>query len=443
MFMRVLMEKEGELMSLFKGPMREHLNGQKELTEHKETVVLKPSVVYIPVTAGYDPNPNILVNVGDKVKVGTKIAAFEARFVVPVFASVSGTVIAIEDRMHQSLRKVKHIVIESDGLFEKETGNPTIDWENASREELIEFMKNAGIIGCGGAGFPSYVKYAGAKDVKELIINAVECEPFITSDYKLVEENFEMMLMGVKAMKKMAQAPIAKIAIKKSHPELIELVNKKLQGVEGIVCTPVPDVYPMGWERTLIYEITGQRYDRLPGEVGVVLNNATTAYMFAKAMTTGEGIVARTLTVSGDGVKNPVNVTAPVGTLLKELVAAAGGYTAENILLSCGGPMMGGTVTTDEVSVERQSNAITVQINKPVKEVACLRCGRCSDHCPAGLQPVRIANVAKTKNMEALGKLEVMKCIECGMCTYICPSKIAVTENVRRAKRAYMASTKK
>lgn len=430
-------------MSLFKGPMRVHLNGQKELTEHKETVVLKPSVVSIPVTAGYDPNPTILVSAGDKVKVGTKIAVFESRFIVPVFSSVSGTVKGIEMKMHQSLKKVNHIVIESDGLFEKETGNPTIDWENATREELIEFTKNAGIIGCGGAGFPTYVKYAGAKDVKELIINAVECEPFITSDYKLVEENFEMMLMGVKAMKKMADAPIAKIAIKKSHPELIDLVNKKLTGVDGVVCVPVPDVYPMGWERTLVFEITKKRYDKLPGEIGVIINNATTAYMLAKAMTTGEGIVSRTVTVSGDGVKNPLNVTVPTGTCVKEVVEACGGYTSENIILCCGGPMMGGTATTDEISVERASNAYTVLINNPVKEIACLRCGRCSDYCPSGLQPVRISNMAKVKNNEALGKLEVMKCIECGMCTYVCPSKIAVTENVRRAKRAYMASIKK
>lgn len=429
-------------MSLFKGPMRNHIDGHKELTEHKEIVSVKPSIVAIPLFAGFDPNPEILVQVGDSVKVGTQIAIFKERFVVPVFSSVSGKVIAIEKRLHQTLKQIDHIVIESDGKYEANM-NPTIDWQSATREELIEFMKNAGIIGCGGAGFPAYVKYAGAKDVELLLINGVECEPFITADYLTIEKHADLMIMGVQAMKKMALAPKAIIAIKKSHPELIQLVNEKLQGIEGITCLGVPDVYPMGWERTLVFEVIKKHYDRLPGEVGVVLNNATTAYMFAKAMTSGEPIVSRLITVSGNGVKEPVNVETPIGTAMAEVVAAAGGYSCEDVTLSVGGPMMGATVTTDAVSIERQNNGLTIQKTQIVKDIACLRCGRCSDYCPAAIQPVRIANVNAMKDMDELGKLEVLKCIECGMCTYVCPSKIAVTENVRRAKRAYMAATKK
>ena len=430
-------------MSLFKGPMRNHLNGHKELTEHKEAVVYNPKTVYIPLFAGFDPNPKILVNVGDEVKVGTKLAVFEARFVVPVFSSVSGKVVSIEKRMHQNLKQVDYIVIESDGKFTEEK-NPTIDWEKASVEELVEFMKNAGIIGCGGAGFPSYVKYQGAKGIERLIINAVECEPFITSDYKAIESDLDTMLVGIRAMKKMCGAPVAEICIKKSHPELIAHVNEKIKGLDGITCREVPDVYPMGWERTLIYEVTGQRYDRLPAEVHVVINNATTALKFGTAMLTGMPIVNRMVTVSGDGVKNPVNVIVPIGTLASEIVnGPAGGYTSDKIIMSFGGPMMGGTVPNDDIAIDRQNNALTVQIDKGIDEIACLRCGRCSDYCPSGLQPVRINNVMKMNDMDRLGKLQVTKCIECGMCTYVCPSKIAVTENVRRAKRAYMAFGKK
>lgn len=430
-------------MSLFRGSMRTHLNGHKDLTEHGEVLTLKPEKVSIPLFAGGDTNPEILVKVGDEVKVGTKIAQFSSRFVIPVFSSVSGKVEAVEDQLHQSLKRLPHVVIVSDGKFTKED-NPTIDYETATKEELVDFMMNAGIIGCGGAGFPSYVKYKFAKDVDKLIINAVECEPYITSDYKIVETEFDLFLLGVKAMLKMCDANEVLIAIKKSHPELIQMVNEKLKGESNIKCVAVPDVYPMGWERTLVYELIKKRYDKLPAEVGCVVNNATTAYMFAKAMTTGEPIVSRMLTVSGDGVQQPANVIAPIGTSVHEVVEACGGYSSEDIVICFGGPMMGGTVTTDAVSVERQNNALTVLKKVAIDEVACLRCGSCSDHCPSGLQPVRINQAAKLKDMERLAKLEVSKCIECGMCTYVCPSKIAVTENVRRAKRAFnMANAKK
>ena len=427
-------------MSLFRGPMREHLNGQKELTEHKDLVVVEPAKeVYIPIFAGAATNPKVLVSVGDKVSVGTKIAIFDERNVVPIFSSVSGVGKEIKKMPHQSLKQVDHIVIENDGLDTKEQAFGTIDWQKASREELIDFMMNAGIIGCGGAGFPSYIKYKFAKDVKLLLINAVECEPFITSDYYAAGHMFDLMLTGILAMKKMAMADEAGIAIKKSHPELIQYVKEQLKGVEGVKVLEVPDVYPMGWERTLVREVTGKDYDRLPGEVGVVVNNATTAYMFGKAMVQGQPIVSRILTISGDGVKNPVNAEVRIGTPMGDVInSVAGGYTAEDILLSVGGPMMGGTQVSDRVVVAPQNNALTVQINKPVKDVACLRCGRCSDHCPAGLQPVRIVQASNAKDIERVGKLSVQSCIECGMCTYICPSKLPVTENVRRAKRAYM-----
>lgn len=431
-------------MSLFKGPMREHLNGHKDLTEHKELIeVLPGKEVYVPIFAGAATNPKVLVKEGDKVSVGTKIAIFDERNVVPVFATVSGTVKGIQKMMHQSLKQVDHIVIENDELYTAEQSFGTIDWESATREELIEFMMNAGIIGCGGAGFPAYIKYKFAKDVEKLIINAVECEPFITSDYWLCEHECETMLVGIKAMKKMAQAKEALIAIKKSHPELIKIVREKIKGEENISVVEVPDVYPMGWERVLVHEITGRDYDRLPGEVGCVINNATTAYMFAKAMLTGEPIVSRVLTVSGDGVKNPVNARVRIGTRMSDVIAACGGYTGDNILLSVGGPMMGSTMTTDAVVVERQNNALTVQKNNLEEEMPCLRCGRCSDHCPSGLQPVRISQALKAKDIDRIGLLQIQSCIECGMCTYVCPSKIKVTESMRRAKRTFNAFNKK
>ncbi len=430
-------------MSLFRGSMRTHINGHKELSEHADIITLVPEKVAIPLYFGAETDPQIFVQAGDEVKVGTKIAEFSSRFVVPIYSSVSGRVEVIEDRLHQNLKRIKHVVIVNDKKYTKEE-NPTLDYETASREELVDFMMNAGIIGCGGAGFPSYVKYKGVKNVDSLIINAVECEPYITSDYKVMETDFDVVLTGIKAMKKMSDAKKVLIAIKKSHPELIQSVSAKLQNEKDITCVSVPDVYPMGWERTLVYQLTKKRYDKLPLEVGCIVNNATTAYMFGKALTTGEPIISRMLTVSGDAVKHPCNVIAPVGSSAHDVIEACGGYTADDVVVCFGGPMMGTTITTDDVSVERQNNAITVLKKAAIDEVACLRCGSCSDHCPSGLQPVRIVQANKLKDMARLEKLDVTKCVECGMCTYVCPSKIAVTENVRRAKRAYqMAKAKK
>lgn len=429
-------------MSLFRGSMRTHINGHKELSEHADIITLVPEKVAIPLYFGTEMNPQILVQPGDEVKAGTKIAQFNSRFVVPIYSSVSGKVETVEDRLHQSLKKVKHVVISNDKKYTKEE-NPVLDYKTATREELVDFMMNAGIVGCGGAGFPAYVKYKDVKGVENLIINAVECEPYITSDYKVMENDFDLVLTGIKAMKKMSDAKKVLIAIKKTHPELIQSVSEKLKNEEDIECISVPDVYPMGWERTLVYQLTKKRYDKLPLEVGCIVNNATTAYMFAKALTTGEPIVSRMLTVSGDAVKKPCNVIAPVGSSAHDVIEACGGYTTDDVVVCFGGPMMGTTITTDDVCVERQNNAITVLKKVAIDEVACLRCGSCSDHCPSGLQPVRIVQANKLKDMARLEKLDVSKCIECGMCTYVCPSKIAVTENVRRAKRAYQMSKAK
>ncbi|MGN1343040.1 MAG: RnfABCDGE type electron transport complex subunit C, partial [Traorella sp.] len=333
-------------MSLFRGTMRTHLDGHKDLSEHKDVITLNPSKVAIPLYAGAQTNPEVLVQVGDEVKVGTKIAQFNGNFIVPIYSSVSGKVEAIEDRMHQTLKKLKHVVISNDMQYVKES-NPTIDYEKATKEELVDFMMNAGIIGCGGAGFPTYVKYKFAKNIDKLIINAVECEPYITADIKLIESDFQTILVGIKAMKKMSEAKEVLIAIKQSHPETIKLVEEALKDEKDIKCVTVPDVYPMGWERTLVYQLTKKRYDRLPSEVGCVVNNSTTAYWFAKAMLNGENITSRILTVSGDGVKNPCNVLTPIGSSVKDVVDACGGYTADDMIVCFGGPMMGATITTD------------------------------------------------------------------------------------------------
>lgn len=429
-------------MSFIIGPMRKHVDGHKELTSHGEIIKINaPETIAIPLVNGAS-DAELLVKEGELVKVGTKIAQCNGKFIIPLFSSVSGTVKGVEKRMGAGLKQVDHLLIENDNKYTFEAPFAPLNYEKVTRDELIDFTMNAGIVGCGGAGFPTYVKYKFATDVQQLIINAVECEPYITADYKVMKEFMQDFVVGVKALHKMSTAPITKIAIKKTKKEFIETLRSTFKDDKTIEVVAVPDVYPMGWERTLVFEITKKRYERLPIEVGCIVSNATTAMALGQALTTGKPIVEKIVTVSGDGVKQPTNVCTPVGVTAHDIIEQIGGYASEDVLLIAGGPMMGKTINTDSFVVTPSSNALTVFINKEVEEIACLRCGKCSDHCPAGLQPVRINNAAKTGNVDALEKLCVNDCIECGLCTYICPSKINVTEGIRRAKRS-MALVKK
>ncbi len=423
-------------MSFLTGPMRKHVNGHKELTDHSELKrVGAGELVYIPLINMGSTTVEVLVKEGDAVKVGTKVASRNDHFKVPLFSSVSGTVKGIEKVMHTSLRPIEHLVIINDGKYEEEAPLTPLDYKSASKEELVEFMMNMGLVGCGGAGFPTYIKYRGIKGIKTLIINAVECEPYLTGDYAMMHEALEDLVAGVDAMLKMCEAEKAKVCIKETKKDFIPVLKEAFKELDKAEVVAVPDVYPMGWERTLVYEVTKQRYDRLPAEIGCIVNNATTAIAFAQCLKTGMPIVEKIVTVSGDGVKEPCNVRVPVGVKASDIIAACGGYAADDVLLIAGGPMMGKTITSDQFVIGPYNGALTVLKHVPVKSIACLRCGKCSDHCPAGLQPVRINMAEKAKDTDALKKLGVMDCVECGMCTYICPSKIDVTEGVRRAKR--------
>lgn len=423
-------------MSFLTGPMRKHVNGHKDLTDHSEIKFVDPGeLVYLPLINMGSTAYEVLVKEGDAVKVGTKVASRNDHFKVPLYSSVSGTVKGIQKVMHASLKPIEHLVIINDGKYEKEAPLKPIDYKSASKEELVEFMMNMGLVGCGGAGFPTYIKYRGIQGIKTLIINAVECEPFITVDYAGMKENLEDLVAGVDALLKTCEAEKAKVCIKETKKDFIPVLKDAFKEYANIEVVAVPDVYPMGWERTLVYEVTKQRYEKLPSEIGCIVNNAATAIAFAKCMRTGMPIVEKLVTVSGNGVAEPSNVKVPVGTPAGVIIQACGGYAGEDILLIAGGPMMGKTITSDKFVIGTYSNALTVLKHEPVKSIACLRCGKCSDHCPAGLQPVRINVAEKAKDTDALKKLGVMDCVECGMCTYICPSKIDVTEGVRRAKR--------
>lgn len=423
-------------MSFLQGPMNEHLNGHKDLSLDKEVLTsIDPDVVWVPLYNGAAPCTP-LVKVGDEVCIGTKIAERNDHFYLPIFSPVSGTVTGIEKFMTSGMTQGDHLRIQNDHKNTTVRSFPEFDYEKASWEELLDFVKNAGMLGLGGAGFPTYVKYMKPENVKLFAVNAVECEPFLTSDYKNIEANLTLLKAGVLALFKLSKAEKGCIAIKEDKKKQIADLEKTFAGTPIEIRT-VPDKYPNGWERVLVYVLTGKRYDKLPMEAGCILNNASTCIALGNAMLNGKPITHKILTVSGDAIKNPQNILVPVGTQAHEVIDAVGGYAdgVDDVLLIAGGPMMGKAIPNDTFAISPQNNGLTVMRCESLDSVACLRCGKCTEHCPSGLEPVNIAGAAKRMDEAALKKLSVMDCIECGSCTYICPSKIDVTENVRKGKR--------
>lgn len=435
-------------MSLLLGPMCQHIPGKKGLTDHSDVKRLMPAKeVYIPLFAGNNSQVEILVQEGEHVKVGTRLANTKSAFPVPLYSSVSGTYRGTIKRPHNSLKPQPHMVIELDPVQEFQQAFEPLDWHTASHDEMVEFVKNAGIIGQGGAGFPTYVKYQKVDNIDTLLINAVECEPYITADYKYVMDYPEQFVHGVRILQKMAEVNKVIIAVKKTHPDLINFVREEIERehAAGIEVREVPDVYPMGGERTLIRTVLHREYTRLPGECGVVVNNANTAILVARAFERGEAQAKKYVTFSGEGLKHPTNVLVPIGMSVAEILQQIGGIIekVDSVKLIAGGPMMGKTMVSDQIVIDRAMNAITVLKNTNEPEMTCMRCGRCTAHCPIGLQPVRIANAVKMGDAAEMEKRGAMQCIECGLCTYVCPSHIQVTENVRKAKRTLMMKARK
>lgn len=428
-------------MSLIFANMRKHIEGHKHLTDHVDLLKLDAvNTVYIPLANGNSSNFDVLVKEGEKVKVGTNVGVRNDGLVVPVFSSVSGTVKEITKLSHP-LGMIDHVVIENDHKYEEEELEG-LDYNTASVEDLVQFTMNKGIVGCGGAGFPTYVKYRGVKDIDKVIINAVECEPYITADYMEAKANINYLLNGVLAMKKMANAKEVVIAFKNNKKTLVEKIKKEISD-SSISVVEVPDMYPMGWERSLIRHLEKKEYEGLPSEIGIIVNNSTTAIKLGQAMETGMPIVRKIVTVSGDAINVPQNIEVLVGTQVKELLLACNNTSVEDVLLINGGPMMGQTMSNADYVISPYDNAVTVLKPEPIKTIACLRCGACSDFCPAGLQPVRILEAFKMRDFDELKALEADKCIECGLCSFVCPSKIEVTQDVLVAKRVVVGLNRK
>jgi len=430
---------------LLSGVGRAHLEGHKELSNTKPVIEMEvPDTVWIPLVDGAATDFEVLVQPGDHVEIGTMIARRKGMD-VPLYASVSGEVKGQVKKMHPTRRQQNHIEIIND---HKDTSVKVLDIEDPeamSPEDIVNAIRTLGVVGMGGSGFPTYIKYSNVKNIETIIINGVECEPYITSDYMTMMTHARDLFDGAAFFMKAAGAPEAKIAIKTGHPELYDILLEEAKNHDNITPVLVPDVYPMGWERTLVKEITGRDYDRLPAEAGCVVSNAMSAIALSQGIRTGMPVTERIVTVSGDGVKNPCNVKVRVGTPANLVIEASGGYIDDDVEghVIAGGPMMGKSISRDDFVISEYMNALTVLKHKEEHVTACMRCGECVLHCPMNLQPVRIMNAEQWGDAELLEKLAVMRCVECGMCSYICPSKIEVTDFVQKGKRRVTLAQKR
>ena len=370
---------------------------------------------------------DIYLEQGDsKLLVGDYVYKYQTighkeRFNVPIISSVSGTVVDIKD----GYIKIKNDLLEK---TEKEIINR--DVSKIKKEEFLDIIEKAGIIGMGGAGFPTHMKYKTDKNIELLIVNAVECEPYITADYSIMNEKCNELLEGINNIIRINKINNAILAIKKTNVEVIKKFKEIIDKYPKIELRIVRDIYPMGWERTLIKEVTKKEYDILPIELGIVVNNISTIFAINNALKHDIPLVERIITITGENVKNPGNVMVKIGTSVNEILKFMGGILDDSVLIN-GGPMMGVEINKTDY-IKPQMNCILV-LPKPKEEniINCLRCGKCVSACPANLAPVLIKECS---DKEELIKLQVNKCISCGLCSYICPSRIDLRNIVNEKK---------
>lgn len=370
---------------------------------------------------------DIYLEQGDsKLLVGDYVYKYQTighkeRFNVPIISSVSGTVVDIKD----GYIKIKNDLLEK---TEKEIINR--DVSKIKKEEFLDIIEKAGIIGMGGAGFPTHMKYKTDKNIELLIVNAVECEPYITADYSIMNEKCNELLEGINNIIRINKINNAILAIKKTNVEVIKKFKEIIDKYPKIELRIVRDIYPMGWERTLIKEVTKKEYNILPIELGIVVNNISTIFAINNALKHDIPLVERIVTITGENVKNPGNVMVKIGTSVNEILKFMGGILDDSVLIS-GGPMMGVEINKTDY-IKPQMNCILV-LPKPKEEniINCLRCGKCVSACPANLAPVLIKECS---DKEELIKLQVNKCISCGLCSYICPSRIDLRKIVNEKK---------
>ena len=410
-----------------------------------------PKQVTIPMSMHIGRPAKLIVKRGDEVKVGQKIAEADGYISAPIHSGVSGKVQKIEEMVTAMGFKVPMAVIETDGLQEVSPEVKPPDVHDLT--SFVEAVRESGSVGLGGAGFPTFVKFSINGDlsvVKAVVINAAECEPYITSDTRTLIDRADEVFEGIELLKKYLLVKRFIIGIENNKPEAIAKAQELAAKTEGVEVKVLPAMYPQGGEKVLVYNTVGKMIPKggLPLDVGVVVINVTTLAFIANYIKTGMPLVEKCLTVDGSAVKEPKNLIAPIGTSIEDVLEAAGGCKAEPAKVLYGGPMMGIAVPDLSAPIMKNTNAIVAMDEKeakPPKTTACINCGACLNHCPLRLDPRAIARAYKLDAAEDLQTLCVDLCMECGCCSYVCPAKrhLVQTNKLAKAKlREYLAMQK-
>ena len=425
------------------------LNGLKLLhfknSQNAQTVEIPlPKTVRIPMQQHMGKPCTPTVAVGDTVRVGQCIGDSEEAFAVPVHSSVSGTVTALEDYVTMNGAPAKRVVIETDGL---QTPIDAVPHSAENQAELVKASRDAGLAGLGGAGFPTHIKL-GYKDVERLdtlVINAAECEPYITSDYREMMECPDDILDGIRAVMKALDIPRAFIGIEDNKPDAVALMEEKVAPYDNIRVVAAKTQYPEGAEKMLIKKVMGRQVPsgKLPADVGCVVSNTSTAKAISDAIQKGMPLVERAVSVTGDFIRNPGNYMVKLGTNVQELLDHCGGITGDDVVLKMGGPMMGAPLKDTNVPIIKGSNGVIAIAADHTEEKECIKCGRCVDVCPMELQPLEIYKYGQLGDAEKLLTLNVMDCFSCKCCEYICSSKIPLVFKVNAAKGVVIPLLKK
>ena len=420
------------------------LSKDKPITE----ILPKGDLVY-PLSQHIGAPATPIVQKGDRVLTGQKIAEAGGFVSAPIYATVSGTVKAIEPRRIVTGDSVMSIIVENDGQYEEVEYAPA-DPDALSKEEIIGRIKEAGVVGMGGAGFPTHVKLSPKEPekIEYVIANCAECEPYLTSDYRRMIENPELLVQGLQCILKLFDNARGILAVEDNKPDAIEALKKAASGIDRIEVKALKTKYPQGAERQLTYAVTGREINSsmLPADAGCVVDNVDTIVSINQAVREGKPLMHRIVTVTGDAIADPRNFIVRIGTNYKELIEEAGGFKQDPVKVVSGGPMMGFALFGLDVPTTKTSSALLCMTHDEVSDhepSACINCGRCVEACPERLLPSKLADFAEHGDMDKFKAYDGMECVECGSCSYVCPAKRQLTQEIKSMRKTELANRKK
>ena len=427
-----------------------HPDDKKRSSDYIETEIFHaPKIMIYPLQQHIGNPAKALVSVGDKIKIGQLIAKADGNVSANVHSSVSGNVMEIKSHIHPNGNMVESIIVEND--FKNEyikNFNVQSDVNKFSSEDIVAIVKEAGIVGMGGAAFPTHIKLSPPNEVYTVIINGAECEPYITSDYRLMLEHPKCILTGIQAVMKAVGAKNAFVCIENNKPDAIERLTEFFSDFNYINVVSVKAKYPQGSEKQMIDAVTGRQVPSggLPSDIGVVVLNVDTIWAIADVINKGLPLIHRVVTLSGGAVKKPKNSIVPLGTPIKDVIEASGGFSEEPAKILLGGPMMGNSVYNTNVPVIKGTGAIIALTEDEIKvsePTVCIRCGKCVDACPIHLLPIMLREYSIRNEWKKLKEFHILDCIECGACSYICPGRQNPVQYIRNAKPKVLKMLKK